>query len=766
MTIAALVGARVKRKEDPRLIRGQATYVGDVQLTGMLHAQFVRTPYAHARIKSVTSSKVAPDTQVLQWADFKDTLNFNPLFRKLPNRTYLAEAEVRMVGEMIALVVAPSLPQAYDQAAQVEVEYEPLPAIVDPEEALKPEAPKVFSQLESNLAKVVEGGDQAAVAAAIEACPVILEERIYNQRLAAISLETRGIVADYNRGTGQLTIWLSNQAPHLARSTFASILKMPEHRIRVIAPEVGGGFGAKIMVYPEEIMVAAAAVKLGRPIQWLEGRSENLAATYHGRCQLDFIKIGASSDGVVKALDLRLVADIGAYANDDGLFIPTLTTLMASGCYAIPQIHTRIEYVFTNTTPTTAYRGAGRPEAAYLVERVMDALADKLGLDPVEVRLRNFIAPEAFPYHSPTGATYDSGEYARGLQTALKIADYPALRQEQARRRAEAGAGLPTKLMGIGVACYVERGAMGYENSVVRVNADGSVAVFTGTSPHGQGSETTIAQIVADNLGIDFDRIEVSHGDTKDTPYGQGTYGSRSAAVGGAAAQVAALSVREKLTKLAAHLLEASESDIELEDGQVKVKGVPQRALTFDAVAKAAYQPHKLPADMEIGLESSRFFNPPDVVFPFGSHICALEIDTETGDISFLKYVSVDDCGTVINPLIVDGQVHGGVAQGISQALYEELVYDETGQILTGSLMDYTFPNSLELPGFELGRTFTPSPHNPLGAKGVGESGATGAPPVVVNAVLDALRPYHIYNLDMPLRPEKIWKALHEQTES
>jgi carbon-monoxide dehydrogenase large subunit len=765
MTIGSLVGAQVKRKEDPRLIQGKATYVGDVQLPGMLHAQFVRTPYAHAKIKGIKTPALEQENYLFKWADFKDSLNFNPLFRKLPNRTLLADDEVRMVGEMVALVIAPDQGRAVDLAALVEVDYEPLPAIVDPEEALKEDAPRVYAEMESNLAKVTEGGDRAAVEAEIQKCPVILEERIYNQRVAAVSLETRGIVADYNKGTGQLTIWLSNQAPHLARSTFASLLKLPEHRIRVIAPEVGGGFGAKIMVYPEELIVAAAAVKLGRPVKWLENRTENLAATYHGRCQIDYVKIGATEDGVIKALDLRLVADIGAYANDDGLFIPTLTTLMASGCYAIPKISTRIEYVFTNTTPTTAYRGAGRPEAAYLVERVIEALAAKLKLDSVEIRLRNFIAPEAFPYHSPTKAVYDSGEYAKSLQTALEIAGYEELRKEQERRRAEAAnqPGLPRKLMGIGIASYVERGAMGYENAVVRVNADGSVAVFTGTSPHGQGSETTLAQIVADELGISLDRIEVSHGDTKDTPYGQGTYGSRSAAVGGSAAKVAALSVREKLTKLAAHMLEASESDLELAEEQVRIKGVPQRSISFEKVAQAAYQPHKLPPDMEVGLESSRFFNPPDVVFPFGSHVCAVEVDTDTGDVSFLKYVSVDDCGTVINPLIVDGQVHGGVAQGISQALYEELVYDENGQIISGSLMDYTFPTAGELPPFTLGRTFTPSPHNPLGAKGIGESGATGAPPVVVNAVLDALRPYGINNLDMPLRPEKLWKALHQR---
>ncbi|MEI6044142.1 MAG: xanthine dehydrogenase family protein molybdopterin-binding subunit [Chloroflexota bacterium] len=535
MTVASLIGARVKRKEDPRLVRGQATYVGDVQLPGMLYAQFVRTPYAHALLKNIQTRKTGSEegSSLFTWAAYKDALNFKPLLKNLPNRTYLAEDEVRMVGEPVALVLAPTLAQAYDQAGAVEVEYEPLPVVVDPEAALQPEAPKVYAHLTSNLARVLERGNRAAVLATIEACPVVLEERIYNQRVAALSLETRGIVADYNHGTGQLTIWLSNQAPHIARSIFADILKLPEHRVRVIAPEVGGGFGAKLAVYPEELIVAATAVKLGKPIKWIEGRTENLAATYHGRCQIDYVRIGATDEGVIKALDLRLIADIGAYANEDGLLIPTLTTLMASGCYAIPAISTRIEYVYTNTTPTTAYRGAGRPEAAYLVERIVDALAAQLNLDPVEVRLRNFIKPEAFPYKSPTKATYDSGEYAKALQKALEIADYPALRVEQARRRARVRTeGLPPKLMGIGVASYVERGAMGYENAVVRVNPDGSVSVFTGVSPHGQGSETTMAQIVAETLGISVDQVVVSHGDTKDTPYGQGTYGSRSAAEG------------------------------------------------------------------------------------------------------------------------------------------------------------------------------------------------------------------------------------------
>ncbi len=761
MTIGSLVGARVKRKEDPRLIQGRATYVDDVQLPGMVYAQFVRTPYAHARLNSV--NKASAETEgctVLTWDDLKATLKYDPLIKKLPNRPFLADGEVRMFGETIALVVAPTLYAARDQAAALEVDYEPLPAITDPEEALKPGAVKVHSGLDSNLARAVDGGDRAKVMATIEASPVIIEERIFNQRLAAISLETRGIVADYNSGTGLLTIWLSNQAPHLARTTFAATLNLPENQVRVIAPEVGGGFGAKILVYPEEIVVAAAAVRLGRAVKWIESRSENLSATYHGRAQVDYVKLGADEQGKINALDLKVIADIGAYATDDGLFIPTLTTLMASGVYAIPEISTRIEYVFTNTTPTTAYRGAGRPEATYLIERAMDALAAKLNLDPAEVRLRNFIPPEAFPYKSPTGAEYDSGEYARNLQAAMTQADYPALRQQQAERRKSANGGMPRKLMGVGVVTYVERGAMGFETAVVRVNADGSVTVFTGTSPHGQGGETTMAQIVGDVLGIAMERIEVSHGDTKDTPYGQGTYGSRSAAVGASAAKISAIGVKEKMLKLAGHLLEASENDVDLAEAQFFVKGVPGRTLSFEKVAKAAYQPHKLPADMEIGLESSRFFNPSDVVFPFGSHVCAVEVDTETGDISFLKYVGVDDCGTVINPMIVDGQVHGGTAQGISQALYEELVYDETGQILSGSLMDYTFPIAAQLPGIELGRTSTPSPRNPIGAKGIGESGTTAATPVVVNAIIDALRPYGITNLDMPLRPEKIWKAL------
>jgi carbon-monoxide dehydrogenase large subunit len=760
MTIGSFVGARVKRKEDLRLITGRATYVGDVQLPGMLHAQFVRSSYAHARILGIEFEQQLPGCQVFRWDDIKSDIKFNPIFKRLPNRTYLSDGEVRMVGEMIALVVGPSAEVAEDQVNALLVDYESLPVVVDPEEALKPDAPKVFSVLPSNLAKAVDGGDRAKVNELIDSCPVIIEERIYNQRIAATSLETRGIVADYNPGTGQLTVWLSNQAPHLARSVIAATLNLPEHRVRVIAPEVGGGFGAKIMVYPEELLVAAAAVKLGRPIKWLESRTENLAATYHGRCQTDYVRIGATEEGVIKALDLRLIADIGAYANDDGFFIPTLTVLMASGCYAIEAISTRIEYVFTNTTPTTAYRGAGRPEAAYLVERMVDALAAKLKLDPAEVRLRNYIAPDQFPYKSPTGSVYDSGEYANGLKLALELSGYAELRKEQERRRAAAGDTLPRKLMGIGIASYVERGAMGFENSVIRVHPDGSVAVFTGVSPHGQGSETTMAQIVADVLGIDIDRIEVSHGDTKDTPYGQGTYGSRSAAVGGGATKITAISVRDKMIKLAAHMLEASEGDIEVAEGQFAVKGVPGRTRSFLDIAKAAYQPHKLPADMEVGLESSRFFNPPDLVFPFGTHICALEIDTETGDVSFLKYISVDDCGVVINPMIVDGQVHGGLAQGVSQALYEELVYDENGQIISGSLMDYTFPTATEMPGFELGRTFTPSPHNPIGAKGIGESGATGAPPVIVNAVLDALRPYGVNSVDMPLRPEKLWKLI------
>jgi carbon-monoxide dehydrogenase large subunit len=755
-----MIGARVKRKEDLRLITGKATYVGDVKLPGMLYATFVRSSYAHARLKGLDVQEQIEGCRIFTWQDFAGTIKFNPLYKKLPNRPFLSDGEVRMVGEPVAIVIGPSAEAAEDQAGLILPDLDPLDVIVDPEEALKPDSPKAHSTLASNLARVAERGDAAAVKATIDSCPVIVEERIYNQRLAAISLETRGCVADYNKGTGQLTVWLSNQAPHLSRSVIAEAVNLPEHRVRLIAPEVGGGFGAKIMVYPEEIIVAATSVMLGRPVRWIEERSENLLATYHGRCQIDYVRLGADENGVIKGLELRLVADIGAYPNDDSLLIPTLTALMASGCYAIPAIYTRVEYVFTNTAPMAAYRGAGRPEASYLVERMVDALAAKMQLDPPEVRRRNFIAPEKFPYKSPTGARYDSGEYLNTMEKALEIFGYGEMRQEQERRRQETGDKLPGKLMGIGMASYVERGAMGYENSVVRVHPDGSVAVFTGVSPHGQGSETTLAQVVADTLGIDIERIEVSHGDTKETPYGQGTYGSRSAAVGGSAVRLAAMSVREKMVKLAAHMLEASESDIEVAEGTFSVKGVPGRTKTFLELARTAYQPFRLPADMEVGLESSRFFNAPDLTFPFGTHLCAIEIDTETGEVSFLKYVSVDDCGNVINPMIVDGQVHGGVAQGISQALYEQVVYDENGQLLSGSLMDYTFPNAAELPGYTLGRTFTPSPHNPLGAKGIGESGATGAPPAVVNAALDALRPYGVTNLDMPLTPSKLWQII------
>ncbi|MEI7556548.1 xanthine dehydrogenase family protein molybdopterin-binding subunit [Candidatus Chlorohelix sp.] len=760
MTINSMIGARVKRKEDLRLITGRAIYVDDVKLPNMLYASFVRSPYAHGRVTGLDFLNRVPDCRIFRWDDFKDTIKFNPVYRRLPNRPYLSDGVVRMAGEMVALVVAPTAAAAEDQANDILVDIEQLPVIVNPEEALKADAPTVYSALQSNLAKMTENGNRAAVASAIDACPIIVEERIYNQRLAAISLETRGIVADYNQGTGQLTVWLSNQAPHLSRSIFADVLNLPEHRVRVIAPEVGGGFGAKIAVYPEEIIVAAAAVKLGCSIKWVENRTENLMATYHGRNQIDYVRIGATEEGIIKGLELRLVADIGAYANDESLLIPSLTALMASGCYAIENIYTRIEYVFTNTTPMTAYRGAGRPEASYLVERVMDALAARLQLDPPEVRRRNFIKPDQFPYKSLTGATYDSGDYLNTMELALQTFGYEEMRRVQSQRRAEAGDQLPHKLMGIGMGSYVERGSMGYENSVIRVHPDGSVMVFTGTSPHGQGGETTMAQIVADTLGISMDRVEVSHGDTKETPYGQGTYGSRSVAVGGSAVRLASLSVRDKMVKLAAHMLEASENDIEVADGTFSVKGVPGSSRSFKEIARTAYQPARLPADMEMGLESSRYFNAPDLTFPFGTHICALEINTETGEVEFIKYVSVDDCGNVINPMIVDGQIHGGLAQGISQALYEEVVYDEDGQLLSGSLMDYTFPTATELPAYELNRTFTPSPLNPLGSKGIGESGATGSPPAVVNAVLDALRPYGVTNLDMPLRPEKLWKII------
>ena len=768
MPIPSLIGARVRRKEDPRLITGAAKYTGDIQLPGMYHVAFVRSPYAHARILNIDASgalKMPGVLAVVTGTDVPALCNPMPEIgtgegsdgreREKPLRRYPLPADrVRHVGEAVAAVIADSPTYAADAALAVRVDWDPLPAVADVLKAIEPGAPQLFDDRPKNIEHTwtrKRGDPEAAFASAYR----VVRQRMVNQRLAGVPMEGRAVVAAPDPATGGLTVWSSTQVPHAVRASLAEMLNLPESAIHVIAPEVGGGFGLKGGFYPEEALLPALALKYHLPLRWVETRLEHMAATTHGRAQVADIEAAVLADGTVTGLRLRIFNDLGAYPL--GWWLPELTGQMSVGVYRIPSVDLEGIGVLTNTTPVSAYRGAGRPEAAYYIERLMDMVAAELNFDPAELRRRNFIPPEAFPYETPSGMTYDSGEYDHALTKALEISSYTALREEQ-RRRVETRQGAP--LLGVGISCYVELCGPGpYESAVVRVDASGSVTVITGISPHGQGEETTFAQIVADELGVDFGKITVQHGDTHNAPMGIGTYGSRGLAVGGSAALRAAGTVRAKATRIAAHLLEAAPEDIVLSDGHYHVKGVPGRGVTLAEIAKRAYS-DDLPDDIDSGLEATDFFRPPDLVFPFGAHVAVVEVERETGVVHLRDYFSVDDCGPRISPTLVEGQVHGGLAQGIAQALWEEVVYDESGQLLSGSLMEYALPRAKNFPRFTTDRTETRTFRNPLGAKGIGEAATIGSTPAMVNAVMDALKPFGVRHLDMPLKPEKIWRAI------
>lgn len=768
MTYAALMGAHVKRKEDPRLITGKGTYVADLLLPGMQHVAFVRSPYAHARIGAIDTSAAARRPGVVAVLTGADMV---PLYAPLPMSTSnesgsdheaefsgqthfaLSVGRVRYVGEAVAVVIASTAASATDAATEVLVDWEPLPAVVGPLEALAEDAPRLFDNLPSNVEHTWQCCSEG-VEAAFSTAEHIVQARIVSQRLAGVPLECRAVVATPDPTTDGVTVWSSTQSPHLNRTSLAEVLRLPENAVRVIAPDVGGGFGVKIGMYPEDAILAVLARTYELPLRWVESRMEHMMATTHGRAQEADVAAAVSTDGTIHAIRLNILADLGAYPLAP--FIPELTGMMAVGVYAIPAVDINVTCVFTNTTPVAAYRGAGRPEAAYYIERLMDLIADQLQIDPAELRARNFIAPAAFPYLTPTQQLYDSGEYERALRKVLEIADYPALRAEQRQRRAASD----ERLLGIGMACYVEMCGIGpFESALVRVEPGGSVTVFTGIAPQGQGQATTFAQIVADQLGADYERVVVRYGDTRDTPMGRGTMASRGLAVGGAALVRAVAKVRDKAQRITAQLLEAAPEDIELCAGRYQVRGVPGRALTLAQIAACAYN-GQIGDELEPGLEASDFFRPPNLVYPFGAHVAVVEIDRETGLVELRAHFCVDDCGPRISPTLVEGQIHGGLAQGIAQALYEEVVYDESGQLLTGSLMDYALPRAAQFPRFVLDRTETPTPHNPLGVKGVGEAATIGSTPAVANAVLDALKPFGVRHIDLPLRPEKIWRAM------
>jgi carbon-monoxide dehydrogenase large subunit len=770
------VGQALKRKEDPRLVSGTSTYVDDVVIPGMLHMAVTRSIHAHARIKRIDISKAQklPGVVAIVMGD-EVAANCGPVPSageipdlKRAQKPLLAVRKVRFVGEPIAAVVAADRYVARDAADLIEVEYEPLPAVVNPESAMESSSPRLYDEFSDNIA-FRSGFESGSTDEAFKNADVIVKERFKNQRLAPIAMEPRGTAANVQMPDNELVVWSSTQVPHLLRTQLALMIRVPENKVRVIAPEVGGGFGSKCDIYSEDGLVAYLARKTGRPVKWIESRRENMAATIHGRDQINDVELALKKDGTILGMRVKVTADLGAYFQLLTPIIPTLTGLLAPGCYKVPALKFDVVGVLTNKMATDAYRGAGRPEATYLVERIIDVAAQALKMDPAEIRRHNFPRPEEFPFKTSGGVVYDSANYEAALNLALERADYNGLRKKQAELRKQG------KLMGIGLSSYVEICAMGpsvampaggWESGNVRIEPTGKVTILSGSSPHGQGQETSFAQIVADELGLTPDDIVVLHGDTARIPYGIGTFGSRATAVGGTAMLFAVRDLKEKLKKIAAHLLQTTPEKIDFVGGKLVVTGDSGRSINYTDVVSAAYMARNLPPGVEPGLDATRFYEPSNFTFPFGTHVCVVEIDRETGEPQITKYVAVDDCGNVINPLLVEGQVHGGLVQGIGQALYEEVVYDENGQLLTGSLMDYAVPRAHDFPEFELDRTVTPSPVNPLGIKGVGEAGTIGSTPAVVNAIVDALSPFGITHIDMPVRSEKIWKVLKGRKES
>jgi aerobic carbon-monoxide dehydrogenase large subunit len=771
MVMSKMVGATVRRKEDPRLITGSATYVDDVQLPGMLYLVVVRSMYPHGIITGydIEAAMAMPGVVAVYTGD-----DLGNLFANLdtdaagettddqdevtdeiyvPPVIPLAQKKVRYIGEPVAVVVAESRAGAVDAAEMVVVDIDPLDAVTDVFEAMKDGAPQLYDRVKNNIA-VTHGGERGGdVDAAFANAAFTIKERIRSQRVNAVPMEPRAVAASVDPVFG-LTVWTSTQAPHWNRNSIAKSLGLPQSKVRCIAPEVGGGFGQKIGAYYEDYLTAAAAWKLRRPVKWIETRSENMLASSHGRNQWADVEAAADESGKITALRVTVYVDQGAWPK--GLDLGGSTWIMATGCYDIPAISYNVIGVYTNTGGNGAYRGAGRPEAAYYIERIADLVADASGVDPVDIRRRNFIQPDQFPYDTLTNRQYDTGEYEKPLDRALELIDYDAARKQQTELREQG------RYLGIGLASYVEICGFGpYESSTVRVEPGGAVTIATGISPHGQGQETTFAQMAHDTIGADFNDVVVHHGDTSNTPQGNGTMGSRGLAVGGAALQISLGKIREKATRIAAHILEASVDDIEVEDGLFRVKGVPDRGVTLADIADIAYS-NKLPKDIDAGLETTDFFRPSNPTFPFGTHIAVVEVFPETGEIEILRYISVDDCGPIISPMLVTGQVHGGLAQGIGQALIEEMHYDHSGELITGTLNDYAVPRAHHLPEFETHHTTTPTYINPMGVKGIGEAATIGATPCIANAVIDALEPWGITHLDIPATPQRVWKAIHE----
>jgi aerobic carbon-monoxide dehydrogenase large subunit len=781
MTVTEVGSAR-KRKEDARLITGRTMWTENVTLPGMLHLAILRSPMAHARITSIDVGPARNEPGVVAAFSGRDvpTVSLPCAWTVTPDMVHpdhppIAIDEVRHLGEAVAVVVARDRNSAVDALAAIDVEYEPLPVVLDMESALADGAPLVHQDKGTNKTYTWvydsgEAGTGSSTEDAFADAPVVVRRRYVQQRLIPAFMEPRSVVVDPT--ADQITVWSSTQVPHFVRVFLTLLTGVPEHKIRVVAPDVGGGFGGKLQVTAEELIGFLVAQKVGKPVKYTESRSESLAAAHHGRDMIQDVEIAARQDGTVLGLRVRLLANMGAYLALLTPSVPLLGRYMYNGIYKFPAYRFECVGVFTNTTPTDAYRGAGRPEATYAVERAMDDLAAELGMDPIELRRRNWIGHEEFPFDTVAGLRYDSGNYEAATSKALDLFGYSELRSEQdARRRS----GDPVQL-GIGVSTYTEMcglapsrwlGSLGYvaggwESASVRMLPTGKVEVLTGTSPHGQGHVTSWSQIVADQLGVPFDDVEVLHGDTRVSHKGLDTYGSRSLAVGGTALVNACQKVVEKAKPIAAHLLECDVNDLEFSGGAFRVRGTPasEPGKTLADCALAVFAAHDMPGGTEPTLDAEAVYDPQDFSFPHGTHLCATEVDTETGQVSIRSYVAVDDVGRVVNPLIVEGQVHGGVVQGIAQALFEEAVYDDDGNLLTGTFVDYTLPSAADLPDLVTDRTETPAPDHPLGVKGVGEAGTIAATPAVVNAVVDALRPYGVTDIQMPCTPERVWRAV------
>ncbi len=770
------MGHSIKRKEDPRFIRGQGNYVDDIQLPGMLYLDIVRSPYAHAKLTSIKTDKALKVPGVLAVITGETLKQYN--LHWMPTlssdtQMVLPTEKVMYQSQEVAGVIATDRYAAADGVEAVEVEYEPLPVIVDPFKSLAPGAPVLRTDKEGkkdNLAFHWEAGDRAATDKAFAEADVVVKERIYVPRIHVASMETCGCVADFNPAEGKLTVYMTTQAPHAVRTVFALVaghVGLSEEKIRIVSPDIGGGFGGKVPVYPGYVIAVAASVVIGKPVKWIEDRMENLQADSFARDYHMTAELAARKDGTMTALRITTVADHGyTNASANPSKYPAGLFSICTGSYDLKHAFTEMDAAYTNKPPGgVAYRCSFRvTEAVHAIERITDVLAQELKMDPAELRLKNFIKPEQFPYRSALGWEYDSGDYPRALKLAMDKIGYAALRKEQAEKRKRG------ELMGIGISSFTEIVGAGpskqfdilgikmFDSAEIRVHPTGKATARFGTKSQGQGHETTYAQIVAEELGIPAAHVQVEEGDTDTAPYGLGTYASRSTPTAGAAGAMAARKIRDKARKIAAHLLEVSEDDLVWEPGKFSVKGAPQKAKTIQEVAFAAYTNH--PQGMEAGLEAVAYYDPPNLTFPFGSYICVVDIDRGTGMVTVRRFLAVDDCGNIINPMVVEGQIHGGLTQGLAPALYEEMTYDENGNNLAGSFMDYLVPTAVETPRWETDKTVTPCPHHPLGAKGVGESATVGAPPAIANAVVDALAHLGVRHIDIPITPEKVWNIL------